>query len=236
MKTNLIEKINQEIEIYKDTTIQKEHEKKLIEIIDSDNQLNNQNILDIGCASGNFLHLLRQKFNNVSLNGFDISEELIEIAKNRNLDNSNFFVSDIESFKPQKKYDIIIASGVMSLFDDFTKLMERWISWLNSKGKLYIFGRFNSEDIDTIIYHRNNYHDKAEWTNGLTSYSIGSISRFLDNKPVIYEFKRFNLKMDLEKKDNPIKTYSIITENDKKIILNGANIIAEHYFLSVAKN
>ena len=227
--------INEEIEVYKNITTQKEHEKKLIEIIESENQLSNQHILDVGCASGNFIHSLREKFSEIHLDGFDISEDLIDLAKKRNLDKCNFFVSDIKTFDPNKKYDIIIASGVMSYFEDFIKPMERWLSWLNKIGKLYIFGRFNSHDIDTIIYHRNNYHDNPKWTGGLTSYSIGSVSRFLDQKSVKYEFIDFNLSIDLDKKDNPITTYSIMTENGKKIILNGANIIAEQFFLSISK-
>ena len=227
--------IDEEIEVYKNITTQKEHQKKLIEIIEFENQLSSQHILDVGCASGNFIHLLRENFSEIHLDGFDISEDLIDLAKKRNLDKCNFFVSDIKTFDPNKKYDIIIASGVMSYFEDFIKPMERFLSWLNKTGKLYIFGRFNSHDIDTIIYHRNNYHDNPKWTGGLTSYSIGSVSRFLDKKSVKYEFIHFNLSIDLDSKDNPITTYSIMTENGKKIILNGANIIAEQYFLSIAR-
>ncbi len=227
--------VNKEIDVYKNITIQKEHEIKLIDLIKSENDLIDQHILDVGCASGALINSLRKNFEFVRIDGFDISKDLINLAKKRNLPNCKFFVSDINTFKPKNKYDIITASGVMSLFDDFSDPLEKWLSWLNKKGKLYIFGRFNSRDIDTIIYHRNNFNNRPKWTGGLTSYSIKTVSSFLDKRPVKYNFNRFNLTVDLKEKENPISTYSIITENNEKLIVNGANIIAEQYFLSIEK-
>tara|TARA_Y100000590_G_scaffold465530_1_gene638094 strand:- start:430 stop:1134 length:705 start_codon:yes stop_codon:yes gene_type:complete len=229
-------KINKEIDVYKNIINPKEHEKKLIEIIESENNITDQEILDVGCASGNFLNLIREKFDKVKLHGFDISEELISLANKRKLDNCNFFLSDISNFKSSIRYDIIIASGVMSLFDNFSEPLDNWLSHLKSKGKLYIFGRFNTQDVDTIIHHKNNYHDNAEWTGGFTSYSIKTVSKFLDNKEFEHKFYRFHLETNLSIDENPIKTFSIVTENGEKIIMNGANIVAEHYFLSITKN
>ena len=52
------------------------------------------------------------------------------------------------------------------------------------EGLLYIFGRFNSRDVDTKILFRNNTGDKAEWEGGLSAFSVHTLSRFLKNQVI----------------------------------------------------
>lgn len=230
--------VNSQIEAYTIKRNIKEHEIELLKIIRKDFCNFSGSVLDIGCASGSFIELMASAYNHAEFTGFDIAGELIDAAKERKIAaKANFFVSDALNFEPGREFDIIIASGVMSIFNDFTVPLGKWLSWLKEGGKLYIFGRFNSENIDTIINFRNNSVQPANWEGGLTSYSTTTVLSYLEQRGLEGNFKRFHFPMELDRDPgNPIRTYTIATNTGGNIVLNGANIIAEHFFLTVNNN
>ena len=68
--------VNTEIEAYKKMFVPKEHENELLKIIDLENNITDQDILDIGCASGSFISLMSLKYPSAKYAGFDISTDL----------------------------------------------------------------------------------------------------------------------------------------------------------------
>ncbi len=227
---------NTQIEAYRFSREPKHHEQELLKLIEKDNPDFQGRLLDIGCAAGAFIDLMNAKNSKAQYVGFDLSAELIDIAKTRfsKTINCNFFISDVLSYLPERKYDVIVASGVLSIFEEYEDLLTKWLSWLEESGSLYIFGRFNSRDIDTIIRFRNNMNG-GEWEGGLTSYSIHTVSKFLTEKGYKFEFIRFNLPIKLQESPNPIRTYTKKTDDGEVLVVNGANILTEHYFLIVQK-
>jgi trans-aconitate methyltransferase len=236
--------INYQIGAYKDSRQAKYHDVRLLEMISERHPDFKGSVLDIGCAAGAFIDLMGGRFPHAQYTGFDISEELIEIAKSkRPEENFDFFVGDALKFHVDKEYDIIIASGIMSIFDDFTEPLNHWLSYLSSGGTLYVFGRFNSRDVDTIVKFRSHYspdEDNAEklpiWEGGLTSYSIRQVERYLKSLSCGCEFIRFVLPIEIPESLDPIRTYTKITTDGEKLVINGANVIAEHYFLVVDRH
>ena len=211
---------------------------ELIKIITSEIETDSYGeALDIGCAAGALVRNLSIQLNKFNFTGFDISEDLIEFAnKYKENDRSNFLVGDFNSIEFDKKFDLITAAGVLSIFQDLSPL-EKWLSWLEDDGVLFIFGRFNSRDIDTQILFRNNKIEPAIWEGGLTSFSIETVAKHLKKLGYESKFQKFNLPIEIEEDlSNPIRTFTKITENGEKIIMDGANIIAEHYFVTVRRH
>lgn len=68
---------------------------------------NVKNILDLGCGTGKHDELLISKGFNVF--GLDLSKEMIEIAKSKNLENSEFEVGNMSNFSLNKKFDACIS-------------------------------------------------------------------------------------------------------------------------------
>lgn len=232
---NEFNEVDNQLEIYRVRKSAKQHEVELMELIVQENNDFNGTLLDIGCASGNFLKLISSALPNAQLEGFDISTELISIAK-ESCDNITFFEEDTRKFNPKKTYNILIAQGVLGIFEDFEKVLERWLSWLSPLGKLYIFGRFNSADVDTIVRFRDNTSVQKVWEGGLTSYSIHTIGRFLDLNGYSHAFKKFHLECDLEPdKEEPLRSFTIKSNSGEKFILNKANVLSEQYFLTIEK-
>lgn len=66
-----------------------------------------RNILVIGCGTGNHDVFLSEK--GYQIDAIDMSEKMIEIAKNRNLKNVKYIVSSSINFNSPQKYDCIIS-------------------------------------------------------------------------------------------------------------------------------
>lgn len=126
-----------------------------------------------------------------------------------------------------ERYSILVALLV---------LLEKWLSWLSQEGRIYIFGRFNSKNIDTIIKFRNNYKRNEIWEGGLTAYSVHTIMQYLNESGLKGEFIRFLLPIEMGESEDPIRTFTKTTTDGEKLVLNGANIIAEHFHLIIRKN
>ncbi len=229
---------NTQISAYSKNRPPKFHEIELLKIIKGSSDKTFSKVLDIGCAAGSFISLMSKEYPSCSYTGFDISSKLIEEAKIRlNSINANMYIADALTFEPEKKYDLIIASGVLSIFEDL-KPLELWTKWLEEYGRIYIFGRFNSKDIDTIVRFRNHHQNQvkdSEWQGGLTSFSIKYVTEYLSDIGFKSKFIPFIYPEKLPITDDPVRTYSVETIDNKKLILNGANIIAEQYFLIINK-
>tara|TARA_B100001063_G_scaffold3693_1_gene2717 strand:+ start:9371 stop:10057 length:687 start_codon:yes stop_codon:yes gene_type:complete len=192
------------------------------------------NALDIGCANGIFLKKFNSYFRKFQSLGLDTSKDMVSFAKKKKIQNLVFSHKDFMKLNKKSYFDIVIASGVLAFYDNFSKPLNKMLSFLKKNSYLYIFGTFNTENIDTLIKFRNNY-TKSKWEKGLNSFSIKTISNFLKKKNVEYKFKKFKIPFNLKKKMNPIISYTFNSKDNDKIILNGANVRLELYYLIIKK-
>lgn len=223
-----------QISQYDDNRSIKHHENKMLNLILDNLDGIDHKILDIGCADGLFCKSLHKSLPDAKITGIDLSVDLIKRANAKQIPNCSFEITDVRKYNPRSKFNIVIASGILSAFQEFPSIIDTWISWLDKNGVLFVFGRFNTEDIDTQIKFRNNFNN-SDWEGGYTAYSIQTISKFLNEKSVSYNFTKFNLDIDLPKTNNPVQTYTVNTTDGRKLIINGANLIADFYFLVIKK-
>lgn len=78
--------------------------------------LENKSILDIGCGFGDANKIIKSYTDNYTYLGIDIVESLINEAKKiyKNEDKINFILDDFLNIEIEKKYDIIVSSGVFN--------------------------------------------------------------------------------------------------------------------------
>ena len=118
---------------------------------------NKLEVLDVGCGNGDLIEKLNKIFPNINFLGIDIDKNLIKKANKRKLNNCTFMTCNFINLVKKKKFDIVIASGLISFFSDYKKPLKRLIYFLkNSKSRIFIFGRFNSSNIDVKIKIRDN--------------------------------------------------------------------------------
>ena len=191
--------------------------------------LNDRKVIDIGCATGDFLYFLNEKFPNAILHGADIDEDLLLKAKERVPDIKKLFRLDISNLKKEiGSFDVVYMLGVHSIFDD--------LNWLNSVKKIlkdkdsraYIFGIFNPDNIDVILRARKS-KSIGDWETGWNVFSKSTIEGFMENNNLRHKFVDFDLDIDIDKnKNDPMRSWTIKTDSKSRIVINGLCLM--HYF------
>lgn len=97
------------------------------------------NVLDLGCGTGNLSKRVLDKYPNANIVCVDISQNMINIARQKLADYKNveFVVGDIEEIEFKDKYDLVVSSLVLHhlLTDDIKKNFYKIIfNMLNENG------------------------------------------------------------------------------------------------------
>ena len=128
--------------------VNKEYFKKIINYLNK--YKNNVSLIDVGCASGDFLNLLSKK-KNFYLTGIDFSKASIEIAKKR-VTSAKFKVQDLnKKLKLNEKYNICTCLGTLSIFDNSFKIINKLINIVKKNGELIFFDLMNENDVNVLI-------------------------------------------------------------------------------------
>ncbi|WP_195988403.1 class I SAM-dependent methyltransferase [Clostridium sp. D53t1_180928_C8] len=129
-------------------------DRKIRKILELSEIKENSKVLDIGTGTGILISYLLEKSPS-KLVGVDISENMIEVAKQKYRGkNVKFIVSDIMDFN-EGKYDYIFIYSAYPHFKDKEKLFEHLSKLLNNNGKVVIA---HSQSRDEI----NHVHSKSD--------------------------------------------------------------------------
>jgi 2-polyprenyl-3-methyl-5-hydroxy-6-metoxy-1,4-benzoquinol methylase len=111
-------------------------------------------VLDIGCGNGNLLVLLKDKFD---VEGFDISEVAVKLARKRGLDIKR---AGIENFKTSKKFKTILMIGLIVLSEDPKKYLEIAKGWLDSGGVIMLTtpNATSPKNLNRFFKKKNKHH------------------------------------------------------------------------------
>lgn len=143
---------------------------------------NRKTILDVGCGTGIHMNLLEK--DGYQVDGLDLSNEMLNIAKTRG--KGNLFKGNLIDFKIDKKYDAIISMfAVFNHLKNYNELEKGILNLyqkLNEKGILIIDlhnGRLNGKKED--VY--KDYRRIMEWTfDEITFKEHTEISYIINNK------------------------------------------------------
>jgi SAM-dependent methyltransferase len=190
-------------------------------------QLNILNVLELGCATGDFLYHLPSTVRGV---GVDVSEELIEVAKKtRTRNNLEFVCEDVFKYNPKIKPELVVMTGFMCTFFDFEKLLEKALS-LSSK-YIFINDFINDHDLDCKYSFRE--VGDADFQTVYNIWSKKTLISFLSKKNIKYEIEPYHINTELKENINPTYNYHSIMNgrkilmNNGGVILNGCNIYIE---------
>jgi ubiquinone/menaquinone biosynthesis C-methylase UbiE len=191
-------------------------------------------LIDIGCANGELIFNLEKNFKNVEITGLDIRKDLINKAKKNVSRNINFIRKDISNkkFKLKNKYDIIIFSGVLAIFDNPNLVLKNLLKVLKPKGTIYIFDIFNMFDYNIYTKYEDIKMKKKVLQSGWNMLSLNFIKKFFKNKKV--EFFKFNINKKIKKnKSDPLRTWTIKFQK-KNYFTNALNFIYHQYWIRIS--
>jgi len=129
------------------------------------NYFSNKNIqiMDAGCGTGLVGAILLKKGYH-SVDGIDISPEMIKVAKNKQIYRALFeFDLNKSHFKPKCTYDALISVGSFGHGALKPTAINNLLNLISSGGMLFIF--MNSEPFksDNYIEHFNSLSDQKLW-------------------------------------------------------------------------
>ena len=194
-----------------------------------------QKLLDIGCATGEFVYFINSKFKNIDITGLDILPSLLKKAQIKN-PGMKFLKKNIDSkkFFLKNKYDIITMNGVLSIFDNFERTLNNILKMMHENSCLFIHGHFNPYDYDVFVKYSDNKIPNL-LQSGWNIFSLESIKKYCKKKKLKISIYPFNIKINLSSvKNDPVRTWTINVKK-KKFFTNGLNLLLSKYFLVITK-
>ena len=211
----------------------KENFKKLINILKKEKIKKNCSILDVGCSNGELIYNLKKYFKNTSITGLDVDSSLLRKAKKICTQDVIFLKADISKKNLNiGKFDIIICSGVLSIFSKIDVVLKNLLRQLNPGGKIYIFDSYNKYAFNLHIKSKY-YGSKKETIFFKNVYSLEFLKKFFSKYKKKIKYFPFTLKINLKKnKRNPIYTWTE-TLSGKKIVTSGLGIIQYQFWVKI---
>lgn len=120
----------------KDHSREEKIEKEIFWIINLLNPKKRENVLDIGCNTGELCHILSKNYN-IYAEGVDINESAINIAKKR-YPKLRFFAGNINNIKIRKRYDVVIMMQVIEHLEEPEKMLKTVKEHLEDNGRIII--------------------------------------------------------------------------------------------------
>ncbi len=189
-------------------------------------------VIDIGCANGELLYFLKKNNKNFNLSGVDIRSDLIRKAKKNLPEEINLKKMDFNSkIKSFKKFDIIICSGVISIFDDL-KVFFNNINKIKKKNtKFYFFGGYNDYPYDIKMRYVDLNMKKKILQTGWNIWSVKTMKKHFGKK----KFKKhyFNIRFDLKKDKSDLVRSWTVKIGKKRYSTNGLMFIQNQMWLEV---
>jgi len=131
-------------------------------------------VLEIGCGTGNYTFLLREKFKKARITALDISDKMVEVAQGKLKDKDiEFIVADGESVNfPDEEFDLITSNACFQWFEDLEAALEKYRGLLKKNGLISfsIFGPLTfwelNASLESLLQNTsiaaNNFIDKAQ--------------------------------------------------------------------------
>jgi SAM-dependent methyltransferase len=191
-------------------------------------------VLDIGCASGDFLYYLPERVKGM---GMDISAALIRQARERvRRPNVEFRQGDVLTAAARRglkgKFDLITLLGVLHTFLDYRAMLRSVLSL--EPRYLLIHSPFGESDVDAQHFHKTREMKRYECGYHILSRStVGSFLR--DELRVNTRFEPFNTRVTLKKDpSDPMRNYHVRVDG-RRLLTNGMGILFQEYFLEVTR-
>ncbi len=196
------------------------------------------NIVDIGCASGDFLFLMPSHLNGL---GIDVSNELIQIARETRI-RPNLYYSQVDFYSQSfaenvrnlpirfDSNDAITLLGTLSTLFDFREALTSCLSL--SPKHIFINSWFNTHDVDVRCAYRRSDQPQSEFNYGFNIFSLATAKHHLDALGLKYNFAEYHMQTSLHKTDDELSSWHIFIGNDK-FVTNGTGLILKGFNLHI---
>ncbi len=199
-------------------------------------------ILDAGCAAGEFAFVLKQNFQYSHVAGFDLLPDLVRKAELQ-VNGCEFFEADIQekNVSLTNLFDVVVCTGVLSIFDTFEEVINNLISWVKPGGTVFIHSLFNDFPINVFVqYNLSDNYSSGVRESGWNIFSKKSVADFLEQSVETklvdsYSFCDFEMTRELERREDIVRSWTEKTIDGKLQITNGLMFRQPHAILEIKK-
>ena len=168
------------------SAVQKRCAERLIDLIDLDYF---PRILEIGCGTGVYTRLLEERYPDAEITSIDISEDMINVAKEKTKsDRVRFEVSDGEHFKGEKKFDLITSNASFQWFENLDRAFSSFAGNLSHEGVL-CFSMYGPQTFREFKEVLGEHLGPRQWLSSSRFVEKDHVEGVLSNY-----FKRFELQ------------------------------------------
>jgi trans-aconitate methyltransferase len=107
-------------------------------VIGAINSLGVKNIADAGCGSAELIKKIRENIENANLAGFDVSERIISLNKEKYPDVYFFTANLNEDFSSDKKFEMVVCAEVIEHLRNWKKSVENLSNLVQKDGFVII--------------------------------------------------------------------------------------------------
>ncbi|MFA5093792.1 MAG: class I SAM-dependent methyltransferase [Candidatus Omnitrophota bacterium] len=178
-------------------------------------------LLDVGGAAGELGGYMLQRFPCLKVSVLEYDKELFKAGKetNKGITFVNGDANKMNAFA-EDAFNIVTMVGVMNIFDDFTLSLNECIRVCKKDGQVIVVSPFNEFPVDILV--RWKYSGKGDYNPGYNTFSKKTISDFLSMHPKVqsFAFEKFVLPFDLQKQEDPIRTWTEIGKDGGRVFKN----------------
>lgn len=193
-------------------------------------------LLDIGCATGELLYYLKERYPGLSLFGLDVVPDLIERGKTLEIP-AELSVGSLldENSLPKRKFDLITMSGVHSILDHLEEWLPNLLTLAAPGGQLFVFGPFNTSPVDVWVRYRLSDADSREPDQrGWNVISKKSVAKALKARNLSYTFIPFEIGLDvMPHPDDPLRAWTFKDSQGKRLHTNGTSLLLPFHLLHI---
>ncbi|PIP21278.1 MAG: malonyl-[acyl-carrier protein] O-methyltransferase BioC [Candidatus Omnitrophica bacterium CG23_combo_of_CG06-09_8_20_14_all_40_11] len=129
--------------------------KAALEILGGIEDYSFSKVLEIGCGTGNYTFLLREKFKKARITALDISGKMVEVAREKLKDKDiEFIVADGESVNfPDEDFDLVTSNACFQWFENLEAALQKYKSLLKKDGLILfsIFGPLTFRELNASL-------------------------------------------------------------------------------------
>jgi len=109
-------------------------------------------VLEIGCGTGQLIKEIGDTCKEVDYLGFDVAENMVEIAKESNSGpRMRFLVCPVEEFFDEERYDIIFCTHAFPYFPDKAAVVKKMAGLCKDGGQVIIANSSTNSPKDLLI-------------------------------------------------------------------------------------
>lgn len=108
-------------------------------------------IFDLGCGPANSTELLAARFPRAALVGVDTSDDMLIVARQRNIPSAQFQKQDIATWRPERRADLIFSNAALQFVRDHDEVIVRLLSFLRPGGWLAVQMPNNTQEMSHAL-------------------------------------------------------------------------------------